>query len=862
MEVEKNSVTDGIAGEEERLFTAVFESSHVGMVILGRDGRFLYANPAFSSMLGLDIPSIKQKKIFDFIPPDYAKHFDRVFVQLTEGKSEGEKIETLYMGPQDSRSWWTVNLSVQYYREGKRKFIFAVVEDSTSQRENRENLKVAKEMAEKSTRIKSDFLANMSHEIRTPIHTIMGMNDLLLETSLDPEQQEYAQQVRFSADVLLSLINDILDFSKIEAGKLNLEDIEIDLFSMTEDALDLVSLEAHKKGLEVALYIYPNVPHMLIGDPVRLRQIIMNLFNNAIKFTSRGEIIVTIEKVDETDDYVIIRCTVRDTGIGIPRDKVDRLFKAFSQVDTSTSRKYGGTGLGLSICKNLAGLMGGQIGVESEEGRGSSFWFTARLMKQDDPSIYSAIPEDFFEEVPVLIVDDNDTSRTIIGDYLGEWGCSVDYAVSGAEALEKLRSTAGGDKGHQICLVDLLMPGMDGWQLASEINADKDINSTKLVLMSPTGKSGDEAKMKLLRWYDAYLNKPIRKQELFECLFKTLNDNVDLEPVEDLEAVQNGTVSAEEMHGTALIAEDHEVNQQLFQTIMESLGWKVRLAENGKKAVELAKEGGLSIIFMDVQMPEMNGYEATEEIRASGIELPIIAATANAIKSEKDRCLEAGMNDFLIKPFKKSDVVPLLEKWALRTPLPPSKAEKEAKEAKEGKEEQEEMEELSRGDTQKEIDGVDRVDELEEVESLEEPDALEEADADAEELSSGMSEGEEAMGKDRRIFDFQSAVETFMGKEDVVSKVLNSFIDKVEGQIPAIEKALAEKDFESLREEAHSIKGGGWNLEVQRLGDGAAELEQDAKDQNLESAQEHFELCRKEFDDLKEFARKEGLLPD
>ncbi|MBA7623511.1 Sensory/regulatory protein RpfC [subsurface metagenome] len=412
------------------------------------------------------------------------------------------------------------------------KFIFALIKDVTRWKKSVGELKKAKEEAEEATRTKSEFLANMSHEIRTPIHTITGMTELLLETHLDAEQQEYAEQVRFSADVLFSLINDILDFSKIEAGRLSLEVIDFDLYKTVEDAADLVTLEAHRKGLEVAVFINPQVPHLLRGDPVRLRQVIVNLFNNAVKFTRQGEIIISVEMVEDHDNRSTIKFSVRDTGIGISRERLSLLFKSFSQVDSSMTRKYGGTGLGLSISKSLVEAMQGQIGVESEERKGSTFWFTAVLEKQETENIYADVPKDFFGDLGVMVVDDNESSRRVLRRYLEDWGCRIDEVENGPKALQHLRAWKDSGAGYPLALIDLRMPGMDGWQLASEINADKSINNTKLILLTPAGLSGDEAKMKLLKWFDGYLGKPVKRGELLAEVFRVINSDIDLETIE------------------------------------------------------------------------------------------------------------------------------------------------------------------------------------------------------------------------------------------------------------------------------------------------------------------------------------------
>jgi CheY-like chemotaxis protein/HPt (histidine-containing phosphotransfer) domain-containing protein len=449
--------------------------------------------------------------------------------------------------------------------------------------------------------------------------------------------------------------------------------------------------------------------------------------------------------------------------------------------------------------------MGGDIGVSSEYGRGSSFWFTVEMEKSDQPTVCMPV-NDQLKGSKVLVVDNNRTVREVLGRYLDSWGYLTDAVTSGAEALEVIRHAVSDGNPYEACLVDLVMPGMDGWQLASEINADKEINFTKLVLLSPAGKSGEEAKMKLLHWFDEYLSKPVKKRKLYNTLINILRDESELELVEEVGELEE---LDEEEAGTAgevqpariLIAEDHEVNQQLFRAILESLGHTVDVAFNGKEAVDLAQTNPYDIIFMDVQMPEMNGYEATQELRKIGMEVPIVAATASAVKEEQEKCTEAGMDDLLIKPFKKKDVIPILEKWARNTSPAASAAA-----------------------------GTPSVPEEhtapKEPASAEEPAAGPPPRAEEQAAQEPQPQWPDAAGAgESEIFNFDRAVETFMGKREVVLKVLKSFIDKVEAQLPVMENAAAALDLETLRGEAHSIKGGGLNLEILHLGNKAKELE-------------------------------------
>ena len=777
------------------IYHAVFTHSSIGMVILTRDLRVLEANAAFLAMVGLEsLPegSGLQEILIDEERPRLRKAF-AAFIAASGGESAAEY---RYRRSDGSEGWCSIGWSLIPHPSREGRFPVAGCFDISGRKADSLRLQVESEEARRSARTKSDFLANMSHEIRTPIHTITGMSELLLDTSLDAEQQEYATQIQYSADVLQGLINDILDFSKIEAGRLKLEEIDFDLHDLVEDSVKLVSMEAHKKGLEVAVSFERDVPHLLKGDPVRLRQIIVNLFNNAVKFTHEGEIVVEVALLEEDPLAAKLRFRVRDSGIGIPPDKMDRLFKVFSQVDSSTTRKYGGTGLGLSISRNLVTMMKGEIGVESREGEGSTFSFTCVLAKQEEESLYRNLTGEFFEGISALVCDDNRTSREILVRYLEGWGCRVDQVEGAREALSLMRRRSEEGRPFYAAVIDQIMPGMDGWQLASEINSDKRINSTKLILMSPAGRSGEEAKMKLLKWFDAYLNKPIKKNQLFETIFRLVNEEVDLQSVDESDGVEEAESVLTIEKGRILVAEDHEVNQTLFKAILENAGYEVSIANNGREAVEQTKREEYALIFMDVQMPEMNGYEATQAIRAAGIRTPIIAVTASAIKGEQEKCIAAGMDDFLTKPFKKADLLPVLDTWAVGSMV-----------ARKG------------------------------GESPEEPET-------------------EAETVDPEVFAFDEAVETFMGQREVVIKVLEGFLPKVERQILQMKESLKAGDFEQLRGDSHSIKGSSWNLMVRRLGNRAAELEQSAKESKSDACAVNLMGLEDAFDEFRTAAER------
>lgn len=726
---------------------------------------------------------------------------------------------------------WRFDISVAG-AQGNTPILLANIHDVTADHATRERLKRAKDAAERATRTKSAFLANMSHEIRTPIHTITGMTELLLDTEQDEEQLEYTNQVRFSAEVLLSLINDILDFSKIEAGKLTLEVIDFDASEVTEDAVDLVSLEAHKKGIEIVVDIGPGIPRRVSGDPARLRQIIVNLFNNAVKFTPEGQVVIRVRATSVDGDRANVLFEVIDSGVGIPRDKVGQLFRAFSQVDSSTTRRYGGSGLGLSICKSLVTMMGGKIGVRSEEGRGSTFWFTIPFLIHDD----AVRDEPLCAGRRILLVDDNDAARMAVQGYLERWQGDVDAVSAGEDALRLLRQAVAENRPYDIVLVDLILPRMDGWHLASEINADKEINATALILMSPAGKMGGEAKMKRLMWFNGYVNKPVRRYELAGAMRSIFTSDLELASPEDDDAKSPADSQQQPIAShRLLVAEDHYVNQQLFQTILEKLGHHVLLASNGREAVEKARELEPALIFMDVQMPEMNGYEATTRLRLDGFSQPIIAVTANALRGERDKCLEVGMNDYLTKPFKRDDLLPLLAKW-----LPATGVRAGAQ--------------LPSDDEPAELEELKDASDLEPLEELDEAtmDQMMEMQPELvdytvpDEMVSGV-----LSGPDAPVFDVEAAVTTFVGRRDVVERVVRDFVAKIEAILPVIRQSIETEEFDTVCREAHGLKGGAWNLEARRFGDMAALLEASGKMADVNRCRYYLERLESVYEEFR-----------
>ncbi len=508
---------------------ALFTQSPMGMALLELDGRLRRANGALQDTLGYSEQELAGQHLSLYLHPQDASGFVQELQGLTEGRAGVLEQDLRFIRKDGAGGWLRLTASLLRDTAGRPRFVFALGKDVTRWKHSERQMRLAVRQAQETTRTKSQFLANMSHEIRTPIHTITGMTELLQETSLDAEQKEYAGQIRFAAEVLLSLVNDVLDFSKIEAGRLMLEKADFDLRSVVEESVDLVSLEAHRKGLELAVFVDPRVPALLRGDPVRLRQIMVNLLANAVKFTTAGEIELDFRPGQAGE----LACRVRDTGIGMSAQQRASLFRPFRQADASTTRRYGGTGLGLVIARSLVELMGGQIGAESEPGQGSTFWFTCRLERQPSAELWPDAPGEFLTGTTVLVVDDNAAARRAARGYLEAWGCQVAEAGEAAGALEAMRAAAAAGAPFRVALLDQRLPGADGWQLAGEINRDTAINAASLVLLTPAGLGGVEAKMRLLGWVDAYLTKPLKPRELAAVLLRCVGAVTELEAVEE-----------------------------------------------------------------------------------------------------------------------------------------------------------------------------------------------------------------------------------------------------------------------------------------------------------------------------------------
>lgn len=699
-------------------------------------------------------------------------------------------------------------------------------------------LLTANEQLKEVSRLKSEFLANMSHEIRTPLNGIIGMAEISLGGELEVDQKAIFQTIQKEADSLLNIVNTILDFSKLEAGKLELEDIPFNLRVLLEDLAQSFIFRAEQKGLCFCAYLSPDVYPHLIGDPGRIRQILVNLAGNALKFTSAGEVCIKGEVVAERENNIQIRFLINDTGIGIPKDKQEQIFEGFTQVDGSMTRRFGGTGLGTTISKKLVELMGGKIGVESEIGAGSTFWFTITMQKQQGLSSTPYAQTVKLTDTRVLVVDDGDSSRLMLTEHLQAWGCKT-VECAGWQTVPALREDSIlASPDYDLILIDIHLPGLSGLDVAKEIKSLSHLQKTPLIVFTTAGSRGDG---KLCReiGVEGYLVKPIKIGDLRMSIESVLGLAEHSNTDQSAKLVTRHTVAeSRRKEIQLLLVEDYPTNQKVAMNHLQKAGFQVDLAENGLQAFEAFKRKQYDIILMDIQMPVMDGYAATDNIRKHETKIqqiqlktdtpghesgpsspakkpptkriPIIAMTAHAIKGYREKCLEAGMDDYITKPLKRTSFLAIVDKW---------------------------------------ISPDSELDQPQKALPLE-------TESNADGQPATPQQNVEAAATDRPengILDLDRAIEEFEGDRDFLFEIIEGFKDNVTKQLAILEQAITAGDAETVRREAHSIKGGAANLTAEKLRAVAFELENIGHSGELGEAGEALARLTEEFQKLVDF---------
>jgi PAS domain S-box-containing protein len=774
------------------------------------DGRYLGVNRAFEEFLGAPKESMIGKTVFDIAPSELAKVYLEKDMALI--KNAGVQVyESRVKDSQGAVRNVIFHKATLANTQGDITGLIGAVLDITERKAAAEKIEKANleleaaivrardltAQAESANMAKSEFLANMSHEIRTPMNAIIGMIGLLLDSTLTEEQRHCAEVVRTSGESLLMLINDILDFSKIEAGKLDLEELNFDLEGLLEDFTATLALKAHQKGLELICDMAADVPNNLYGDPGRLRQILTNLAGNAIKFTSQGEVVIRVALVSEKANEALLRFSVRDTGIGIPRDKMEKLFEKFTQVDASTTRRFGGTGLGLAISRQLVEIMGGDIGVTSEEGKGSEFWFTARFTKQDGGEASEPTTSAVLQGVRLLVVDDNVTNREILVRRLTSWGMRPEEAPDGPAALRTMAEAVAAGDPYRVLLIDMQMPDMDGLALGGAIRGKGIHSDIRMIMMTSLGTRGDARRFETAG-FAGYLTKPLRHQELKRLLPLVLakpgEEASDGRGIVTRHTVREKTRRWNGRGVRILLAEDNVTNQQVALGVLRKFGLSADAVASGAEAIEALKTIPYGLVLMDVQMPEVDGLEATRRIRdtRTGVldhRVPVIAMTAHAMLGDREKCLAAGMDDYISKPISPQALAKVLEKW-----LPP------------------------------EVRGGSENEETSEPVSETPEDSLEET-----------------------VWDRSGFFRRLMNDEELARRTIAGFLEDLPRQMKNLETFLGRGDAAGVERQAHTIMGAAANTGGEAVRGEAFRVQNAAREGDLAAAGKMLRLLREKF---------------
>ena len=838
---------------QKQFSETLINNSPVAIVTLDPDENIVSCNPAFETLFGFCREDILGANLDRLITtPDQlaeaAGYTHRAADAPVHGigqrrRKDGSLVEVEIFG-------------VPVCVEGQRVSTLALYHDISE-------LMRARREAEQADRAKSEFLANMSHEIRTPMNGVIGMIDLALDSELTIEQRDYLTTASDSAESLLTLLNDILDFSKIEARQLSLETIDFNLRTTVENVTYTLAHRAQDKGLELACQIQPEMPVMLRGDPGRLRQMLINLGGNAIKFTSQGEVVIRAELVSEDDQQAVVRFSVQDTGVGIPPERQEAIFERFIQADGSTTRKYGGTGLGLAITKQLVGMMGGEIGVTSEQGAGSTFWFTVPLEKQGERVERPLPGEKALQGLAVLGIDDNATNRRILSRMLAGFGCRVSTASSGEEGIRLLREAVQLGRPFQVVLLDLQMPDMDGEQTLKLIKSDPLTRDTHVIILTSVGLRGDAAYLQELGC-SSYLPKPVKQAMLRDVMLSVINCTPGCPDDEDQHDSQCSNAEEKRANIHILLSEDNPINRKLAVTLLKKAGYRVDTAENGLQAVEMAQRKAYSLILMDVQMPEMDGFEATGILRAreSGERhTPIIAMTAHAMKGDRERCLMSGMDDYISKPLSPPELYKTIDRWAQEVAPPAGdnvfEAEPSLPRAKR------EVQEADAPSLEDALDawslpdlglfGADLEMDDELLSGEASPSAARPAELQVVSPPHSKQPGKNGHHRSEGPIDLDEALPRFDDDQAFFLQMLGEVIEHLPERVRELRTACQAQDAASLHRQAHNLKGLAANFGAGRLTDCARELETGGREGDLSAAEGLIARIETEIPALQDF---------